>query len=135
MKERTLAFIRSLGHNVISVWGCQNPELSQCFLKKEFVPYLYFIVFDFKAILTKLDFQQTSNLTIDSQHNPVSVAINDKLTKQPIFLEDSDPEALIQEFMEELLQRQKLISEEVNNGYPMQDKESIPELVRYRWTT
>ena len=129
------AFIRSLGYNVISVWECQNSELSQRLLKKEFISYPYFIVFDFEAILTKLDSQQTSDLTIDSQHTPISVAINDNLTNQPIFLEDSDPKALIQEFMEELLRRQKLISEKVSHIYPMQDEESIPELMRNHWVT
>ena len=28
-------FIRDLGQNVISVWECQNSELSQCFQKKK----------------------------------------------------------------------------------------------------
>ena len=39
--EETLerdAFICHLGYNVISVWECQNPELSQCFLKKNSFP-------------------------------------------------------------------------------------------------
>ena len=82
--KRTLErddFIRDLGCNVISVWGCQNPELSQHFVKREFFPYAYFIVFDFEAILTKLDSHQTLDHTIDSQHTPISVAINDNLTK------------------------------------------------------
>ena len=136
--KRTLnrdAFIRDLGCNVISVWECQNPELSQCHLKREFIPYPYFIVFDFEASLTRLNSHQTDDLTIDSQHIPVSVAINDNLTNQPIFLEDSDPEVLIQEFMEEILRRQELISEKVKHMFPMQDKESIPKLVRNRWST
>ena len=63
------------------------------------------------------------------------MAINDNLTNQPIFLEDSDPEALIQEFMKEVLCRQQLISKEVKHLYPMQDEESIPKSVREKWTT
>ena len=55
--------------------------------------------------------------------------------KQPIFLEDSDPEALILEFLEELLCRQELISKKVCHMYLMQDEESIPQLMRDRWTT
>ena len=126
-------FIRSLGHNVISVWECENPKLSRRFLKREFIPYPNFIVFDFEAILNKLDLLQTSDLTINSQHIPVSVAINDNLTNEPIFLEDSDPEALIQEFLEEILRRQELIFKEVWRLYPMRDEESIPKSVRRRW--
>ena len=126
-------FIKSLGHNVISVWECENPKLSKRFLKREFIPYPNFIVFDFEAILKKLDLHQTSDLTINSQHIPVSVAINDNLTNEPIFLEDSDPEALIQEFLEEIQRRQELISKEVWRLYPMRDGESIPKSVRRRW--
>ena len=127
-------FIKSLGYNLISVWECEKPLLSKRFLKREFVPYPNFIVFDFEAILKKLDLHQTSDLTINSQHVPVSVAINDNLTNEPIFLEDSDPEALIQEFLEEIQRRQELISKEVWRLYPMQDEESIPKSVRERWT-
>ena len=126
-------FIRSLGYNLISVWECEKPLLSRRFLKREFIPYPNFIVFDFEAILNKLDLHQTSDLTINSQHIPVSVAINDNLTNEPIFLEDSDPEALIQEFLEEIQRRQELISKEVWRLYPMQDEESIPKSVRRRW--
>ena len=136
--ERTMtrdAFICDLGCNVISVWECQNPELSQCHLERDFVPYPYFIVFDFEAFLTRLNSHQTDDLTIDSQHIPVSVAINDNLTCQPIFLEDSDPEVLIEEFMEEVSHRQELIAEEVWHLYPMQDVESIPKSVCEKWTT
>ena len=127
-------FIKSLGYNLISVWECEKPLLSKRFLKREFVPYPNFIVFDFEAILKKLDLHQTSDLTINSQHVPVSVAINDNLTNEPIFLEDSDPEALIQEFLEEIQRRQELISKEVWRLYPMQDEESIPKSVREKWT-
>ena len=127
-------FIRSLGYNLISVWECEKPLLSKRFLKREFIPYPNFIVFDFEAILNKLDLYQTSDLTINSQHIPVSVAINDNLTNEPIFVEDSDPEALIQEFLEEILRRQELISKEVWRLYSMQDEESIPKSVRERWT-
>ena len=127
-------FIRSLGYNLISVWECEKPLLSKRFLKREFIPYPNFIVFDFEAILKKLDLHQTSDLTINSQHVPVSVAINDNLMNEPIFLEDSDPEALIQEFLEEIQRRQELISKEVWRLYPMRDEGSIPKSVRERWT-
>ena len=125
--------IRSLGYNVISVWECESPSLSKEFLKKGFIPYPNFIVFDFEAILKKLDLHQTDDLTIDSQHVPVSVAINDNLTNEPIFLENSDPEDLIKEFLEEILRRQELISKEVWRQHPMQDEDSIPMSVRKKW--
>ena len=71
-------------------------------LQKEFVPYPYFIMYDFKALLTALQSAQTSHLMLASTHIPVSTAVNDNLTNKPIFLENVDPETLIQLFVEEL---------------------------------
>ena len=56
---------------------------------------------------------QTSDLMIDCSHIPISVAINDSLAKEPVFIENRDPEQLIEEFVEELTRRQEIISKEV----------------------
>ena len=37
--------IRSLGYNIVSVWKCKNPEVSNRHLQKEFVPYSHYIAF------------------------------------------------------------------------------------------
>ena len=66
---------------------------------------------------------------IDCSHISISVTINDNLTKDPIFIENSDPETLIKALMEELTHRQKIISEEVWKMYPMVDEESLPKRV------
>ena len=93
--------------NLISVWECEKPELKKRRFKKEFRPYPYFIVYDFEAILEKMNEPQTEELNITSRHVPVSVAINDNLTNEPVFVVDQDPENLIKSFVEDLKERQK----------------------------
>ena len=85
------------------------------------MPYPYFIVFDFEARFKKLKIAQTSDLTIGSFHIPVSISINDNLSNNPTFIENSDRETLIKCFIEELTCRQKFISERVWETYPMID--------------
>ena len=105
--------IKSQGYNVVSVWEYQTPGLSKKNSGKKFVPYPYFIVYDFEARFKKLKIDQTSDLTIDSSHIPVSVVINDNLSDNPTFIENSHPETLIKSFIEELTRKQKVISEQV----------------------
>ena len=75
--------------------------------KKKFRPYPYFIVYDFEALCKKIHEPQTEELTITAKHIPVSVAINDNLKNEPVFIVDQDPENLIKRFVEELMRRQK----------------------------
>ena len=70
---------------IVSVWECEKPELKKMRFKKKFRPYPYFIVFDFEALCKKMNEAQTEELTITSKHIPVSVAINDNLTKKTFF--------------------------------------------------
>ena len=72
----------------------------------------------------------TFDLLIDCSHIPVSVAINDSLTNEPIFIENRDPERLIKEFVVELNHGQEIILREVWNRYPMVDESSLPKQVR-----
>ena len=76
-------------------------------LEKEFRPYPYFIVYDFEALHKKMDEIQTEELVITSRHVPVSVAINDNLTNEPVFIVDQDPGNLINNFIGELHARAK----------------------------
>ena len=81
--------------------------------QRKFIPYPHGIVYDFEALLKERNLGLTSDLVIDCSHISISVTINDSLTKDPIFIENSDPETLIKAFMEEVTHRQKIISEEV----------------------
>ena len=125
--------------NLISVWECEKPELKKMRFKKEFRPYPYFIVYDFEALHKKMNEPQTEELTITSRHVPVSVAINDNLTNEPVFIVDEDPGNLIKSFVEDLMERQRKIAEEVNSLYPLpkssDDRVCLPGKVRNLWET
>ena len=115
------------GFKIVSVWECEKPELKKMRFKKEFRPYPYFIVYDFEAILEKMNESQTEELTITPKHIPVSVAINDNLTNEPSFIVDEEPENLINIFMQDLMERQGKIAEEVNSLYPLPESGEIDE--------
>ena len=85
---------------------CFHPELSTKEFGRKFVPYPHDIIHDFKTILGRKDLSVTSDLTINSSHVPISVAINDSLTKKLIFIENRDPKWLIEELVEELVRWQ-----------------------------
>ena len=133
--------------NLVSVWECEKPELKKMRFKKEFRPYPYFIVYDFEALCKKMNESQTEELTITSKHIPVSVAINDNLTKKPSFIVDEDPENLVKRFVEDLRERHRKIAEKVDSLYlPGGDEESddeesggervrLPRKVRNLWKT
>ena len=96
-------------------------------LEKEFRPYPYFIVYDFEALHKKMDESQTEELVITSRHVPVSVAINDNLTNEPVFIVDQDPGNLINSFMEELKKRQIKIAQMVECLYPQPESDDGKE--------
>ena len=125
--------------NLVSVWECEKPELKKMRFKKEFRPYPYFIVYDFEAIQEKVNTKQTEELTITSRHVPVSVAINDNLTNEPVFIVDQDPGNLINRFVEDLMERQRKIVEKVNSLFPQPESKEervyLPKKVRNLWKT
>ena len=119
--------MKEQGFKLISVWECEKPELKKMELEKEFIPYPYFIVYDFEALHKKMDEIQTEELVITSRHVPVSVAINDNLTNEPVFIVDQDPGNLINSFMEELKKRQIKIAQMVDCLYPQPESDDGKE--------
>ena len=115
--------MKEQGFKLISVWECEKPELKKMELEKEFRPYPYFIVYDFEALHKKMDEIQTEELVITSRHVPVSVAINDNLTNEPVFIVDQDPGNLINSFMGELHDRQRIIAEATESLYPQPESD------------
>ena len=115
--------MKEQGFKLISVWECEKPELKKMELEKEFRPYPYFIVYDFEALHKKMDESQTEELVITSRHVPVSVAINDNLTNEPVFIVDQDPGNLINSFIEDLKERQRKIAETVECLYPQPESD------------
>ena len=115
--------MKEQGFKLFSVWECEKPELKKMELEKEFRPYPYSIVYDFEALHKKMDESQTEELVITSRHVPVSVAINDNLTNEPVFIVDQDPGNLINSFMEELNKRQIKIAQMVECLYPQPESD------------
>ena len=105
--------MKEQGFKLVSVWECEKPELKKKRFCKKFRPYPYFIVYDFEAICQKINEKQTDELTITAKHIPVSVAINDNLTKKPSFIVEEDPKKLAERFVVELLKRAREIEETV----------------------
>ena len=105
--------MKEQGFKIISIWECEKPELKKKRFCKKFRPYPYFIVYDFEAICQKINEKQTDELEITAKHIPVSVAINDNLTKKPSFIVEEDPKKLIKKFVVELLKRARQIEETV----------------------
>ena len=119
--------MKEQGFKLFSVWECEKPELKKMELEKEFRPYPYFIVYDFEALHKKMDESQTEELVITSRHVPVSVAINDNLTNEPVFIVDQDPGNLINSFIEELKKRQIKIAQMVECLYPQPESDDGKE--------
>ena len=105
--------MKEQGFKIVFVWECEKPELKKKRFCKKFRPYPYFIVYDFEAICQKINEKQTDELTITAKHIPVSVAINDNLTKKPSFIVEEDPKKLAERFVVELLKRAREIEETV----------------------
>ena len=72
-------------------------------------------------------------LKIVCSHIPITVAINDSLTNESIFIENRDLWRLIQKFVAELTHKQEIILREVWNNHPMTDEESLLKQVLERW--
>ena len=108
--------MKKQGFKIVSVWECEKPELKKKRFCKKFRPYPYFIVYDFEAICKKINEKQTDELTITAKHIPVSVAINDNLTKKPSFIVEEDPKKLAERFVDELLKRASEIEEKVGSA-------------------
>ena len=107
--------MKEQGFKIVSVWECEKPELKKKRFCKKFRPYPYFIVYDFEAICQKINEKQTDELEITAKHIPVSVAINDNLTKKPSFIVEEDPKELNKKFVVELLKRASEIEEKVGS--------------------
>ena len=105
--------MKEQGFKIVSVWEYEKPELKKKRFCKKFRLYPYFIVYNFEAICQKINEKQTDELTITAKHIPVSVAINDNLTKKPSFIVEEDPKKLAERFVVELLKRAREIEETV----------------------
>ena len=72
----------------MSTWECEEPILKNVGFEKEFTPYPHFIVYNFKTKLVPRNEHPTDDRTYLSRHIPISVAVHDTLSKEPIYLVD-----------------------------------------------
>ena len=105
-------------YDLVSTSKCEEQILKKAWLEKEFTPYPNFIVYDFEAILAPLNKHLTDNLTYLSRHMPISVAIHDTLSKEPVYLVDENQKHLIERFIEALTEMQKAIGAYVLKQHP-----------------
>ena len=122
------------GYNVVSAWECRKPSKKKTYFKVKFTTYPHYIVFDYEALLEVLNQCQTSDLTYISKQTPVSVAIHDSLTGEPIFIVHEDPKELISLFVAELERRQLIIVEDVKETYLKPDDfDMLSDRVQKDW--
>ena len=102
--------------------------------EKEFTPYPHFIVYDFEAVLAPLNAHPTDDLTYLSRHIPISVAVHDTLSKEPVYLVDKKPKRLIKRFIEVLTEEQEVIAAGVLKQHPYpSDFQMLPGEVKEQW--
>ena len=87
-------------YKLVSTWEYEEPILKKVRFEKNFTPYPHFTVYDFEAIMAPLNEHPTDDLTYLSRHIPISVAVHDTLSKEPVYLVDKKPKRLIKRFIE-----------------------------------
>ena len=75
-------------------------------------------MYDFEAILAPLNEHPTDDLTYLSRHIPITVAIHDTLSKEPVYLVDGNTEHLFERFIEVLTGKQEKIAADVVKQHP-----------------
>ena len=102
--------------------------------EKEFRQYPHFIVHDWKAIQKPLNEQPTDDLTYIAKHVPISVAIYDTLSGEPVYLVDKNPEKLVEKFVDALSKKRDAIVKDVETKYPYpSDFVMLPQKVKENW--
>ena len=123
--------IENNDYNLVRIWKCEKPELSNKFFEWKFTPYPHFIVYDFEARVLPQNIKPTKDLTYIHKQVAVSVAIHDTLSEEPVYLEDTDPKELTRRLMEVLRQKQRAIAENIEALYPrLSDFKMLPKKVR-----
>ena len=118
----------------MSTWECEEPILKKVRFEKKFTPYPHFIVYDFEAISAPLNEHPTDDLTYLSSHIPISVAVHDTLSKEPVYLVDEKPKRLIERFIKVLTEKQEAIAADVLKQHPyLSDFQILPGEVQKQW--
>ena len=109
-------------YNLVSIWECEEPILKKVRFEKEITPHPHFIVYDFEAILAPLNKHPADNLTYLSRHIPISVPVDDTLSEEredePVYLVDENPERLVEQFIEDVKEKQEAIAADALKQHP-----------------
>ena len=102
--------------------------------EKDFTPYPHFIVYDFEAILAPLNKHPTDDLTYLSRHIPISAAVHDALSKEPVYLVDKNPKRFIKWIIEVLTGKLEAIAADAlrQRPYPS-DFQKLPAEEQKQW--
>ena len=91
-------------------------------------------MYDFEALLAPLNEHPTDDLTYLSRHIPLSVAVHDTLSKDPVYLVDKDPKRLIKRLIRTLTEKQEVITVYVLKQHPYpSDFQMLPGEVKKQW--
>ena len=71
-----------------------------------------------EATMKKVGEQKTQFYEVCSEHVPISVAILDSVTNEPVYLVDPDPKNLVAHFLQVLLEKREAILERVTKIFP-----------------
>ena len=89
-------------------------------------------MYDFETILAPLKERPTDDLIFFSRHIPISVAIHDTLSIEPVYLVDEN--CLTERFIEALIEKQKVIVVDVLKQHPyLSDFQMFPGEVKEQW--
>ena len=91
-------------------------------------------MYDIEALLAPLNEHPTDGLTYLSGHIPISVAVHDTLSKEPVYLVDKNPKRLIKQFIKTLTEKQEAIAADVLKQHPyLSDFQMLPGEVKEQW--
>ena len=91
-------------------------------------------MYDFEALLAPLNEHPTDDLTYLSRHIPLSVAVHDTLSLDPVYLVDKDPKRLIKRLIRTLTEKQEVITVYVLKQHPYpSDFQMLPGEVKEQW--
>ena len=120
--------------NLVRAWEFEKSYMKSVKFEKEFRQYPHFIAHDWEAIQKPLNEQPTDDLTYIAKHVPVSVAICDTMSDEPVYLVDKDPEKLVEKFMDALSKKRDTIIKDVETKYTYpSDFVMLPKKVKESW--
>ncbi|XP_078356057.1 uncharacterized protein LOC144640871 [Oculina patagonica] len=127
------SWLRLTGYRVVETWACEVGENELDAPRAQTKSYPHAILYDFEAYGdNKQRKEQTSALTTENTHVPISVSIGDTLEREPTHICERDPAELVRKFMEELERRGKNIRTQVRAEFMPKDVGLLPKAQRQK---